>query len=81
MRTAHLFNSLRLVFNALAPDGLRLPGRVVRLRWSARYVRAAIVAMLRELRTRPLTAKQVQEMATMRQAAVQTFPTYQALLQ
>lgn len=80
MRTTHLFRCLRIVFNALAPARLRLPGRVVRLRWSARYCRAAVLALLCELRKRELTVRQAEEMATMREAAKAGFPNYSEIL-
>lgn len=69
MPTKWLFNCFRMIWNATAPALLRVPGPVRELRWSPRYRRAACVAIMRVLQSRPLTTSQLDTLATMRARA------------
>jgi hypothetical protein len=81
MPTRYLFNCLKMIFNNTAPAALRVaPFKARPLRWSARYRRAACVALLRALKGRELTTIQADELRSMKSAVTSTWPSFAALL-
>ena len=66
MRTSHLFYTVRMIFNHTAPACYRIPGcKRYALKMEPEYLRAAVLAMVNELKERPcqdLTAGQWEEL-------------------